>query len=61
MLSHSGLSKRLWNEALFTVNYLQNRSSIKVVIGQIPYEVWPKRIPNLSSLNFFGSMAFALI
>jgi hypothetical protein len=61
MLSHSGLLKRFWDEALLTANYLQNLSPINAVKGQSPYEVWTKRIPNLAYLKLFGSMAFALI
>jgi hypothetical protein len=54
------ISKQFWGEAPLIANYLQNQSSIKGVKCQTPYEVWIRRIPNLSYLNFFGSLAFGL-
>src|SRR5262249_40428711 len=42
MLSHSGLPKNLWGEALLTANYLLNRIPTKSVDGT-PYELWNGR------------------
>ncbi|GKB73902.1 zinc finger, CCHC-type containing protein [Tanacetum coccineum] len=53
MLSYSGLSEGFWGEAMFyMVNRTPNNNS-----KQTPYEIWTKKIPNLTYLRVWGCRA----
>ncbi|GKE09677.1 retrovirus-related pol polyprotein from transposon TNT 1-94 [Tanacetum coccineum] len=54
MLSRSVFSKHYWNEAIATACYTQNRSIIVKRHLKNPYEIFRKRIPNISFLHVFG-------
>ncbi|GKD89044.1 retrovirus-related pol polyprotein from transposon TNT 1-94 [Tanacetum coccineum] len=54
MLSGSVFSKQYWTEAVATVCYTQNRSTIVKRPLKTPYEIFCKRIPNISFLHVFG-------
>lgn len=56
MLGASGVSKRLWGEAVYTSAYVLNRSpSVSIEDNVTPYEVWSGKEPNVSNLKVFGS------
>nr|GEW17208.1 retrovirus-related Pol polyprotein from transposon TNT 1-94 [Tanacetum cinerariifolium] len=54
MLSGSVFSKQYWTEAVATSFYTQNRSTIVKRHLKTPYEIFHKRIPNISFLHVFG-------
>ncbi|GKE30257.1 retrovirus-related pol polyprotein from transposon TNT 1-94 [Tanacetum coccineum] len=54
MLLGSVFSKQYWTEAVATVCYTQNRSTIVKRHLKTPYEIFHKRIPNISFLHVFG-------
>ncbi|GJZ68075.1 retrovirus-related pol polyprotein from transposon TNT 1-94 [Tanacetum coccineum] len=54
MLSVSVFSKQYWTEAVATACYTQNRSTIVKRHLKNPYEIFHKRIPNISFLHVFG-------
>ncbi|GJT74035.1 retrovirus-related pol polyprotein from transposon TNT 1-94 [Tanacetum coccineum] len=54
MLSGSIFSKQYWIEAVATACYTQNRSTIVKRHLKTPYEIFRKRIPNISFLYVFG-------
>nr|GEU32351.1 retrovirus-related Pol polyprotein from transposon TNT 1-94 [Tanacetum cinerariifolium] len=54
MLSGSVFSKQYWTEAIATACYTQNRSTIMKRHLKTPYEIFHKRIPNISFLHVFG-------
>ncbi|GJY05292.1 retrovirus-related pol polyprotein from transposon TNT 1-94 [Tanacetum coccineum] len=54
MLSGSVFSKQYWTEAVATACYTQNRSTIVKRHLKTPYEIFCKRIPNISFLHVFG-------
>ncbi|GKE87313.1 retrovirus-related pol polyprotein from transposon TNT 1-94 [Tanacetum coccineum] len=54
MLSESVFSKQYWTEAVATVCYTQNRSTIEKRHLKTPYEIFHKRIPNINFLHVFG-------
>ncbi|GJU64526.1 retrovirus-related pol polyprotein from transposon TNT 1-94 [Tanacetum coccineum] len=54
MLSGSVFSKQYWTEAVATACYSQNRSTIMKRHLKTPYEIFHKRIPNISFLHVFG-------
>ena len=58
MLKDKNLPLELWEEAVSTCVYVLNRSSTKGVKGQMPYEKWNGRKPNVSHLKIFGSVVF---
>nr|KAJ0200300.1 hypothetical protein LSAT_V11C600326060 [Lactuca sativa] len=51
MLSYSSLSEGFWGEAMLTACYILNRTPNKRS-KNTPYELWCKRVPNLSYLKF---------
>ena len=53
--------KDFWGEALYTSNYLQNRSPSKATLNITPYERWYGISPNLSYLKIFGCKAHVLV
>ncbi|GKE53912.1 retrovirus-related pol polyprotein from transposon TNT 1-94, partial [Tanacetum coccineum] len=54
MLLGSVFSKQYWTEAVATACYTQNRSTIVKRHLKTPYEIFRKRIPNISFLHVFG-------
>nr|GEU61893.1 hypothetical protein [Tanacetum cinerariifolium] len=54
MLSGFVFSKQYWTEAVATAWYTQNRSTIVKRQLKTPYEIFRKRIPNISFLHVFG-------
>nr|KAJ0211099.1 hypothetical protein LSAT_V11C400217220 [Lactuca sativa] len=56
MFSYSGLSERFWGEAMLTSCYILNRTPNKRS-KNTPYELWCKKVPNLSYLKVWGCRA----
>nr|KAJ0226448.1 hypothetical protein LSAT_V11C100026870 [Lactuca sativa] len=56
MVSYSGLSERFWGEAMLTACYILNRTPNKRS-KNTPYELWCKKVPNLSYLKVWGCRA----
>nr|GEV89846.1 zinc finger, CCHC-type [Tanacetum cinerariifolium] len=52
MLSYSGLSEGFWGEACYILNRALNKNS-----KQTPYEIWTKKVPNLTHLRIWGCRA----
>ena len=51
MISHAGLSKAYWAEAIATATYLRNRMvSSAIKSGITPYQLWYGKKPNLKHL-----------
>nr|KAJ0212594.1 hypothetical protein LSAT_V11C400219000 [Lactuca sativa] len=53
MLSYSSLSEGFWGEAMLTACYILNRYPNKRS-KNTPYELWCKKVPNLSCLKVWG-------
>lgn len=58
MLSHAGLDKKFWAEAVNTASFLVNRSPSSALDGKIPFELWMNRSANYSKLKIFGCPAY---
>lgn len=62
MLHASGLDKKFWAEAIYTANYIKNRSPTSAIgdqfVDKTPAEIWFKTKPNLSHLRIFGATCF---
>nr|GFA53136.1 hypothetical protein [Tanacetum cinerariifolium] len=56
MLSYSGLNEGFWGEAMLTACYILNRTRNKNS-KQTPYEIWTKKVPNLTYLRIWGCRA----
>nr|KAJ0205942.1 hypothetical protein LSAT_V11C500253930 [Lactuca sativa] len=56
MLSYSGLSEGFWGEAMLIACYILNRTPNKRS-KNTPYELWCKKVPNLSYLKVWGCRA----
>nr|GEU66677.1 zinc finger, CCHC-type [Tanacetum cinerariifolium] len=56
MLSYSELSEGFWGEVMLTAWYILNRTSNKSS-KQTPYEIWTKKVPNLTYLRIWGCRA----
>nr|GFC35094.1 zinc finger, CCHC-type [Tanacetum cinerariifolium] len=56
MLSYSGLSEGFWGEAMLTSCYILNRTPNNNS-NQTPYEIWTKKVPNLTYLRVWGCRA----
>ncbi|GJZ14313.1 retrovirus-related pol polyprotein from transposon TNT 1-94 [Tanacetum coccineum] len=54
MLSGSVLLKQYWTEAVTTACYTQNRSTVVKRHLKTPYEIFCRRLPNISFLHVFG-------
>ena len=60
MIAHAGLSNIFWAEAISCSSYVRNRlptSALKE--GEIPYERWYGRKPDVSYFRVFGCLAYA--
>ena len=55
MLIGSGLSQKLWGEAVFTANYVRNRSPTSDLLDKTPEEAYNGHKPSISHLRVFGS------
>nr|GEW57689.1 retrovirus-related Pol polyprotein from transposon TNT 1-94 [Tanacetum cinerariifolium] len=58
MLSESVFSKQYWTEAVATVCYTQNRSTIVKIHLKTPYKIFRGRIPNIDILHVFGCLVY---
>jgi hypothetical protein len=58
MLSQANLDKMFWAEAVAFSTHIRNRVSSRSLDGKTPYELWSGRIPNLSHIRTFGSVAW---
>ncbi|GJX15252.1 zinc finger, CCHC-type containing protein [Tanacetum coccineum] len=56
MLSYSRLSEGFWGEGMLTACYILNRTPNKNS-KQTPYEIWTKKVPNLTYLRVWGCRA----
>nr|KAJ0219327.1 hypothetical protein LSAT_V11C300123560 [Lactuca sativa] len=56
MLSYFGLSEGFWGETMLTTCYILNRTPNKRS-KNTPYELWCKKVPNLSYLKVWGCRA----
>ena len=62
MISHAGLSKTYWAEAVATATYLRNRMvSTALKSGQTPYQLWHGKKPNLKHIRVFGCTVYSHI
>lgn len=61
ILSRANLSGRFWAKAVAFVNYVYNRSSIKALKYETPYQALFNKKPDLSNLHTFGCFAQVLI
>ena len=51
----------LWTEVINTANYIVNRSPTSANLGKTPEERYTGKIPNVTHLKIFGSIAFVHI
>ena len=62
LMSHAGLAKSYWAEAVATAAYLKNRTPTRSLEGDItPNERWYERKCDVSRLRVFGCIAYARI
>ena len=60
LISHAGLAKSYWAEAVSTAAYLKNRTPTRSLEGDItPYQHWYGRKCDVSRLRVFGCIAYA--
>lgn len=57
MLSDADFEKSLWAEGIHHAAFLINRSVNRSIGERTPEEIWAGRVPNLSSLQIFGTPA----
>ena len=60
LMIEANTPKQLWAEAVYTANYLINRSPSKALKGESPFKKWVGRTPSGNHLHIFGSKAFVL-
>ena len=58
MLAESGVSQKLWAEAINTACYTQNRSLIHKRFDKTPYELFHGKTPKVSYFKIFRSDCF---
>ena len=56
-----GLPGFLWEYAINHASYLCNHVSTKSIKGQMPYEKWFTKKPNISHLREFGAPVWVLL
>ena len=62
MLSESGVSQKLWAEAVHTTVYVRNRCPTSSLPNNLtPYEAWYGTKPSVKHLRVFGCLAYAHI
>ena len=60
MISHAGLSKQYWAEAVATAAYVGNRVPTSAISdNKTPYERWYGKKPDLSHMKVFGCVGYA--
>ena len=60
MLIQAGSPSKIWPEALSAACYITNRLITKALQGQIPYETWYKRKPDISNLHVYGCNTYVV-
>ena len=60
MIQETDMAKHFWAEADNTTCYIQNKISIRPIMGKTPYELWKNRKPNISYFHLFGCECFML-
>ena len=58
MLSHSGLPKIFWGDAVLYAIHIRNRCLASVDDSRSPYELWTGKKPDLSHIRVFGCDAY---
>lgn len=61
LMIESNAPMYLWGEAIYTANYLSNRSPNNRIGNVTPFEKWVGRKPRVAHLNKFGAKAFVLL
>lgn len=62
MLTHAGLGKEFWPEAVLTAAYLRNRTPTSVIGDWLSaYERSTKNKPDLGNLRVFGCLAYSIL
>ena len=59
MISHAGIGKEFWAEAVNMACYLINRSPSSAIEWKAPKEVWLGKPVDYSGLRVFGYPAYA--
>ena len=59
LLTHSGMSKGFWVEAMRTATHVLNRSPRKGLGWRTPYELFYGHVPNISYFRTFGCHTWA--
>lgn len=60
LLFQADLPKMFWAEAVNMANFIRNRSPSQSIGGKSPYEIWHKKIYDLSQIHEFGSKVVIL-
>ena len=60
MIQETDMAKHFWAEVVNTTCYIQNRISIRYILGKTPYELWKNRKSNISHFHPFGCESFML-
>ncbi|CAB0019909.1 unnamed protein product [Nesidiocoris tenuis] len=60
LLIDGKLPAELWAEAIFTANYINNRTPSRTLNHITPFEKWVKRPPSVRHLHIFGSKVYIL-
>ena len=58
MLTHSGLPKEFWGDAVLYAIYIRNRCLTTVDKKKSPYELWTGKKPSVSHIRVFGCDAY---
>ena len=59
-MNETNMEKYFWTEVVNTMCYIQNRVSIRPILGMTPYELWKNKKPNISYFHQFGCSCFIL-
>lgn len=60
LLIQGNLHRSFWGEAVYTANYLRNRSTSKSLDGRTPCERWTGKVPNLKHIRIIGTVVYIL-
>ena len=60
MLNESNLPKYLWADVVYIASYVLNRTLIRHILKETPYELYKGRKPSISHLKVFGCKCFIL-
>ena len=60
MTSETNVAKQFLAEAVNIVCYIQNKISIRPIMGKTPSKLWKKRKPNISYFHPFGCTCLIL-